>query len=237
MDGTGIPRIGINTYNEKALHAALKLWYASPDDRMEVPLDGYIIDLIHEGTLIEIQTGSFSAIRRKLYDLSDRYPVRLVFPIALEKWIVNLPETDADSLHRRKSPKRGRVEELFRELVYMPSILAKENFTIEVLLIHEEEVRRFQAKRRWRRKGWVTAERRLLKVVERCVFASLRDLGALVPDMLVEPFTTRELAKATRQPVWLAQKMTYCLREAGVITQSGKRGRAYEYIRNPAYFL
>ena len=57
---------------------------------------------------------------------------------------------------------------------------------------------------------------------------------ALIPATLPEPFTTTDLAKATGQPLWLAQKMAYCLREMGGIMVAGKRGRGILYVRSAA---
>jgi hypothetical protein len=74
----------IGELNEQPLHAALKAWYARPGDRMEVPLDGYVIDLVQGELLIEIQTGNFSDIKRKLHELVPRYPVRLIYPVAAQ---------------------------------------------------------------------------------------------------------------------------------------------------------
>ncbi len=79
---------GINTYNEKPLHAALKQVYALPGDQVEVKVDGYIIDLVRGDLLIEIQTGSFSPLKNKLARLVDTHPLRLVYPVPLEKWIL-----------------------------------------------------------------------------------------------------------------------------------------------------
>ncbi len=231
ITGNGPLFEGINTYNEKPLHAAIKQWYAQPGDRMEVPLDGYFIDLIHDDLLVEVQTGSFGAIRRKLTDLCSRYPVRLVYPIAAEKWVVTLPEEGQGEGARRRSPRRGRIEDLFRELVYLPGLLTDKHFSLEVLLIQEEEVRRAVPRRGRRRKNWVTEERRLIGVLERRVFETPADLGALLPADLTDPFTTRELAKTARYPLWLAGKMVYTLRAAGVLAAAGKRGRAFLYTR------
>ena len=50
---------GINKFNEKPLHKALKEWCAGPEAEYEVPLDGYIIDAIVDGILIEVQTRKF----------------------------------------------------------------------------------------------------------------------------------------------------------------------------------
>lgn len=223
------PPPGINTFNEKPLHAALKHWYAQPGARFEVPLDGYIIDLVQGDLLIEIQTGSFASLKAKLHTLVERHPVRLVYPIAAEKWIVKLPQEPGGKSIRRKSPKRGCVVELCAELVSFPRLLAHPNFTLEVLLTQEEEVRRFDARQAWRRRGWVIEERRLLDVVARHRFDTPDALAALLPADLPTPFTTTDLAAALGQSRWLAQKMAYCLRETGGIEATGKRGRAVLY--------
>ncbi|MFP4343067.1 MAG: hypothetical protein ACLFU8_00105 [Anaerolineales bacterium] len=219
---------GIGLLNERALHAALKAWYARPGDRFEVPLSGYVIDLVRGDLLVEIQTGSFSKIKVKLAQLVPHHPLRLVYPIAHEKWLVKLPREGEEAPRRRKSPKRGRVEALFWELVSFPELFTEPNFSLEVLLTQEEEVRRYTG-RRWRRGGWVTEERRLLEVVERRLFETPADVGALLPPALPALFTTADLAHALDGPRRLAQKMVYCLREMGQIEQVGKRGRAYLY--------
>ena len=144
--------------SEKPLHAALKEWYAQPGDQLEVPVDDFFIDIVRDELLIEIQTRSFSSIKRKLMKLTTRYPVRLVYPIAREKWIVRLADDGAQPLSRRKSPKRGTVEDLFGELVSFPQLLSHPSFSLEVLLIQEEELRRHDPKRGWRRRGCSGAE-------------------------------------------------------------------------------
>jgi hypothetical protein len=221
----------IGTLNEKPLHAALKAWYARPGDRFEVPVDGYLVDIVRGRLLVEIQTSGFSPLKRKLEALSRRHRVRLVYPIARDKWIVRMAKRGRRVLGRRRSPKRGAVEDLFSELVSMPGLLAKTRFTIEVLLIQEEEVRRHDPRRAWRRRGWVTCERRLLDVVDRRLFESPADLAALLPGDLPKVFTTADVAAAIARPRWLAQKMAYCLREMGMIEAVGKRGNAVRYTR------
>ena len=221
------PKIG--TLNEKPLHAALKQWYAQPGDRFEAPVDGYVIDLVRGELLIEIQTASFAALKRKLADLVTRHPVRLVYPVAQERWLLKLAPDGHSHLGRRKSPQRRSLMHLFEELVSFPQLLSSPNFSLHVLLIQEEQVRRYDSKRAWRRKGWVTHERRLLQVVDNRLFETPADMAALLPAGLAEPFTTSDLAAAIAKPRWLAQKMAYCLRKMGVITAIGKRGNAILY--------
>ena len=218
---------GIGLLNEKALHASLKQWYARPGDRFEVPVDGFVIDIVRADLLIEVQTGSFASIRSKLTSLVQSHSVRLIYPIAHEKWILRSPTEGRPRVVRRKSPKRGRLEDLFWELVSIPHLLACPNFSLEVLMIRQEEVRQYEGERRWRR-GWGLEERRLLEVVDRRVFQGAVDWRGLLPEGL-GPFTTTDLATATGMAAVLAQKMAYCLRNARVIELIGKRGRANLY--------
>ena len=229
--GEGVVVTNIGTLNENPLHAALKAWYARPGDRIEVPVDGFIVDIVRDDLLVEIQTGNFFSIKRKMATLAAHHPVRLVYPVAREKWIVKLKGEGPGRLSRRKSPKRGAFEHVFAELVRFPELVPHPNFSLEVLLIQEEEDRRYDGKRGWRRRGWVTHERRLLEVVGGRLFETVADMHALIPADLAEPFTTADLAAAIGKPRWLAQKMAYCLREMGAIAAVGKRGNAIRYIR------
>ena len=126
----------IGTLNERPLHAALKAWYAQPGDSFEVSVDGFVIDIVRGDLLIEIQTRHFSAMKRKVTKLVANHVVRLVYPIAQEKWIVRLAKDGSGGvLGRRRSPKRGSVESVFGELVSFPKLLANPSFSVEVLLI------------------------------------------------------------------------------------------------------
>ena len=220
---------GIGLLNEKPLHAALKWWYARPQDQFEVSVDGFVIDVVQDDLLVEVQTGNFASLKSKLIELTGVHPVRLVYPVAQEKWIIKLAKDGSGRTKRRKSPKRGKVEDVFWELVSFPGLLLNPNFSLEVLLIQEEEVRRYEGKRRWWRRGWVTEERRLLEVMERRLFETPADVRALIPVGLKEPFTTKDLAGAIDGRQKLAQKMAYCLRKMDVIEHVGKRGRANLY--------
>ena len=107
----------IGTLNEKPLHAALKKWYAQPRDLIEVPVDGFTVDIVRGDLLIEIQTANLWSIKRKLTKLLEQHPVRLVYPITQERWIVRQSRKGRRVLGRRKSPKRGAFESFFEEFV------------------------------------------------------------------------------------------------------------------------
>jgi hypothetical protein len=100
-----------------------------------------------------------------------------------------------------------------------------------LLLIEEEEVRRYDGVRGWRRRGWVTEERRLLRVVDKRILNSPADMHAFIPTTLTEPFSVNDLATATNSSIVLARKMVYCLRAMGCVAPAGKRANAILYAR------
>ena len=173
----------------------------------------------------------FSSIKKKLFKLTSNHKVRLVYPIAVEKWIVKLPQSKDEAPNRRKSPKRGRVVELFRELVSFPELLNHERFSLEVLMIQEEEIRKHKEGQSWRKRGWVTEERRLLDIVASHQFIDGQDLWNLISSEIAEEFTTTDLVTMINIPRRLAQQMAYCFKKMDVIEQIGKRNRSNLYQR------
>jgi len=152
----------------------------------------------------------------------------VIYPIVQERWILQPSAAEGGRVVRRKSPKRGRWEDLFREMVSIPQLLSHRNFSLEVLLIKEEESRRYVGKRQWRRRGWAIDARRLLEVSGQRVFSGSADWLQCLPGG-IESFTASDLATAMTLRHDLAQKMTYCLRNGGVIELIGKRGRSNLY--------
>lgn len=221
------PHIG--TLGESPLHASLKRWYAEPGDEIEARVDDYVIDIVRGELLIEVQTRGFSSMKQKLTTLLEAgHRVRIVHPISVERWIVKIDE-HAEILSRRRSPKHGAPSDIFTELVSFPALMSLEELEIDLVLVHEDEVRRHQPDGPWRRRGWATVERRLLEVRDTFLLSGLDDLAGLMPMGLPEVFTTAELADGLGRPRRTAQQMAYCLREVGVLTSVGKEGNAHVY--------
>ncbi|MFQ5616687.1 MAG: hypothetical protein ACE5GO_09565 [Anaerolineales bacterium] len=217
----------IGTLAEKSLHAALKTWYAQPGDQLETRLDGFVIDIIRDDLLIEIQTRSFSALKRKFEKLlGGGRRLHLVHPIPTQKWIVRQTGRGTP-IGRRKSPKKGRAIDLFHELIRIPHIVPHPNFSFEVILTHQDEIWRDDGRGSWRRRRWSVYDHRLLDVVGQIRFDTPADYLSLLPEGLSQPFTNRELAAALSCRVSLAQKMTYTLRKMVQIEQIDKRGNAH----------
>lgn len=210
--------------NEYTLHSALKQWHSLPGDMFEVNIGGFVVDVVQGSLLVEIQTKNFSAAKRKLQRLVGDHKVRLVYPIAKQKWIVRVAQS-GEPLSRRKSPKKGRLVDLFHELVRLPDLIEHRNFSLEVLMIEEEEVRCNDGRGSWRRRGASVKDRKLISVTERVLFKDEKDFLRFLPGELPDPFTNKDLSVRVAVSVNLARKITYCLKKMGTIVEIGKRGR------------
>ncbi len=223
-ESTVAPR-SIGERNEKSLHAALKQRYAQPGDRFEERVDGFIVDLHRGDCCIEIQTTRLGVIKRKLQALLEHHRVRLVYPIAREKWILHIAARSGKVIGRRKSPRKGKLVDLFDELVSIADLFLHENLALDVVMTREEEVRRSDGKGSWRRKGQSIHDRRLLEILETVSFESRQDFHRFLPDDLPGPFSNVDLAERGGVSIDEARKITYCLRKLGLIHEAGRDGR------------
>jgi hypothetical protein len=208
---------------EYSLHSQIKEWYKISGDRLEAKVEDFVVEILRGKLLIEIQTGNFSTIKKKLTKLLLKSQVRLVYPIAELKWIVHVSRS-GNFVKRRKSPKKGKLTDLFNELVHAPSLVQNRNFSIEVLMIEEEELRCDDGAGSWRRKGISIKDRKLLKVYNRVVFEGIQDFLKFLPKRMDSSFTNKALATKLGTSLRLAQKISYCLRKMGAISIADKKG-------------
>jgi hypothetical protein len=222
--------VSIGILNEGPLHQALKSHYSVAGARQEVTVGSFVADVLHPDQWIyEIQTSGFGSLKRKLESVLEEHRVVLVHPIARVRHIVKLPGSPDEEATRRRSPKRGAVAHVVAELVSIPRLLNHPNFELEVVLTEEEELRRHVPGQSRRRNGWQVVQRRLCAVLEQHRFTCARDLFRLLHEPLPASFTTADVAVSLGQPRWVAQKLAYCLREAGEIVICGKQANALRY--------
>jgi hypothetical protein len=192
--------------------------------RLEVPVGAFVIDVVRpDGELVEVQTGGFAPLRRKLDALLDQHRIRIVHPLAAERRIVRIDE-HGQVLSIRRSPRRATVVDLFDKLVAFPSLVSHPNLTLEILLLREDHVRAARpvtSRRRTRDPG----QRRLVEVLDRVEICGPADVLGALPRLPQEPFSTRELALLLGCGTLLAQRTAYCLRMIELIEPAGKRGR------------
>jgi hypothetical protein len=216
---------------ETSLHRDLKTLYAGEDAQFEVSLDGYRIDLMSGGSLIEIQHGSLAAIRDKVKTLLNDHSVTVVKPIIVQKLLVKRACKDGPVTGRRLSPKRGTLLDLFDELVHFTRVFPHKRLTLEVPLVDIEEWRYpgHGRRRRWKVADYQIEDQKLVAVHATYRFQTAADLARLVKSPMPRRFHTGHLAESLEVHRWMAQRIAYCFRQTGAVREVGKQGNARLY--------
>ncbi len=216
---------------ETSLHRQLKQRYARGRAGTEVRLGKYRIDVVSRGTLVEIQHGSLAAIRDKVADLLTEHRVLVVKPIVARKLLIKQDAKGGNVVSRRKSPKRGRLLDVFDELVYFTRVFPHPRLSLEVVLVDVEEWRYpgHGRRRRRRDRDHQIEDQRLVEVHEVHRFRRAADLLKLIPPRLPSPFHTGHLAELLEIDRPVAQRIAYCLRKIGAFELVGKQGNALMY--------
>lgn len=220
----------IGELNQSDLHEQLKQAYRGPDGETEVTVDGYVVDVRLPHELVEIQTGRLGKLRAKLEKLARRHRIRLVHPVYATKVIARV-DRHANVLSRRRSPKKGRLEDAFEEIDDIAGVLAHPNVTLEIPLVDVTEYRRDDGRGSWRRRGVSIVGRRLDRIVSRREFRTPADYGAVLPGSLGRELTNADVSELTGLHPVTAQSITRALRKIGALSVAGKRGRWLLYRR------
>jgi len=219
---------GIGEFNQTDLHEQLKYLYAGNAGQTEVDVDGFIVDVLLPGEIIEIQTRHLGKIRKKIEALRRLHDVRVVYPVAMATSIVKIAR-DGSVISQRRSPKRGRLESAFREIASIADLLPHRSVTIEVALVNVTEFRRDDGQGSWRRRGVSIVGRKLESIAEVHRFMTGGDYLSILPEGLELEFTNRDLCNSAGWRYATAQPVTSALRKMGLIEISGKSGRETLY--------
>ncbi len=212
----------IGTYQEYSLHDALKELYKADTGKTEVKIENYIIDVVKNSSLIEIQTRNFSQIREKLMNLLQlNYSITLVHPIYEEKIFKTQIE---DQISIRRSPKKDNLFEMFNELVYIPELIKYPKFTLEIVFTKIEIQRK-----RIKQNKYKVADKKLLEITRTFRFTKPEDFLFLIPYELQHKLTTKSLMTRLGIHYNLASKIIYFLAKIEVIKQIQKEGNLKVY--------
>ena len=213
---------GIGTYQEYSLHADLKDYYASEQGKKEVELENFIIDVVNDTQLIEIQTKNFSQIREKLLSLLKLgYSVKLVHPIYEEK-VFRTKNGDKESL--RKSPVKDNLLAIFNELVYIPELFFYENFSFEVVFTKIEIVRKKIKANKYR-----NIDKKLIETLRIMQFEKPEDFLFIIPYELQHRLTTKNFMASLGIKYPLASKVIYFLAKTKMLRTIQKDGNLKIY--------
>ncbi|MDR2702190.1 MAG: hypothetical protein LBB72_07145 [Spirochaetaceae bacterium] len=217
-------KIGIE--NESSLHRSLKFRYALPG-KTEAERAGFICDAIgEEDEAVEIQTANFTALKRKIPALLKEGKVRLIYPVIVNKTI-ELYDNDGNLIHRKKSPLKGKVWDIFNELIYAPALIKMRGLIIEIALVNAVERRRNDGKGSYHRKGISIEDRILENMIERIILKRKGDWRRFLP--LKGEITKKTLASAAKIKPLLAQRTLYVLEKAGLVKKIEKQERSWVY--------
>lgn len=190
-----------STLNESDLHHSLKILYAETyEGKTEVEQDGHVYDIVTKnGNVIEIQTANLRKLLPKIEDsISKGHNVKLVHPVIITKRIL-LSNEQGNKISYRRSPKKGSIYDVFKELTGIYTILLNPKFSLELIMVEmtEERIRmeepvQTQNKRRRFRKNWIKTNKRLDNILETKTFNNANDYLKLFPN-LPEIFCAKDI--------------------------------------------
>jgi hypothetical protein len=227
----GHVRNGIGTLGEKTLHAVLKRYFEPDAGAHEVKIGGYVADIVGESGVIEIQTGSFHKLRKKLASFLEVTAVTVVYPVAAVKWLSWIDGTGVVS-NKRKSPKKGTPYAVFFELYKIKQLLTHKNLRLCVVMLSIEEYRRLDGWSRDKKRGSTRYERIPVALTGEIHIESVSDYARLIPDALPREFTVKDFQKASGLSPRSAGLALNVLHHVGAAERVGKRGNAFVYSKN-----
>ena len=234
---------GIGTLGERTLHAALKEYYEPLESCREVRLGRYVADIcrietapggVGDGSIVEIQTRGFFALRKKLEAFLPGHVVTVVYPIARVKWLSWIDEDTGEVSARRRSPKVWQPASILPELYRIEGLLEHPNLRLCIPCLELEEYRRLNGWSRDRKRGSWRHERIPVALLGEVHVGGAGEYGRLIPTGLADGFTSKEFAKAAGLSPKAAQTALHVLCHVGAVARTGKRGRSFVYAaRSP----
>ena len=222
---------GIGTLSERTLHSVLKNYFEPDETRQEVPIGGFVADIVNENGIVEIQTGSFDAMRKKLSFVLEAAKVTMVYPIAEVKRLYWVDTENGAVSGGKKSPKRGKIEDAFLELYKIKSFLKHENLNFCFVLLDLQEYRLLSGWSKDKKKGSRRKDRTPLAILGEVYVENLSDYKQFLPLSLPEEFTVKDYKTAAKVSPKTAGVALNVLLEVGAVKRVGKKGNAFIYER------
>ena len=224
-------RHGIGIQSEKTLHAVLKNYIDPDEDHQEIPIDRYIADIFVRDHIIEIQTANMNAMRAKLACFLPQYPVRVVYPIPAEKWIIWVDPETGEIKPPRKSPKKGHPFDALNELISIKKYLSDPKLHVIICILETEEYTILDGYGKDRKKHATRADKIPVNIIKEYAIDSPDDYINFLPDDIPDEFTTKDIAEAVHRPIYEAQALCNILSDLDLIEKIGNRNRYHLYTR------
>jgi len=229
--------------NESQLHNSLKVLYQELyNGQTESEQDGFIYDIVTKnGNIIEIQTKNLAKLLPKIIKtIENGHNIKLIHPVPLITRI-ELKDEEENIISKRKSPKKGSIYSIFRELTGIYPLLTNPHFSLEIVEIEMTEERTRTAEpvqskngRRRFRRNWNKTGKRLDTIINTRRFSKADDYLKLLPP-LPQPFCAKDLKTALDSLPDIPKQSTdahliiWVLSHAGLIKEVEKKGRTKYY--------
>ena len=242
--------MAFSTLNESKLHNSLKILYQELyEGKTEVEQDGHIYDIVTKnGNIIEIQTKNLAKLLPKILDTIEKgHNVKLVHPVPLITRI-ELQDENGKIISKRKSPKKGSIFDIFRELTGIYPLMTNKHFSLEIVEIEmtEERVRTNEpvqsknGRRRFRR-NWLKTGKRLDTIINTRRFSKPEDYLKLLPP-LPQQFCAKDLKKALSEQKELSARtagnahlIIWVLSHAELIEYTETKNKSKYYKTSPLH--
>lgn len=223
----------IGTLKEKTVHAVVKNYIEPDSSYQEIKIQGFYADIFNKNGIIEVQTGNFNTLRKKLDALLDLYSFTIVYPIAHTKMLYWINNETGEINKPRKSNKKGKPHEIFRELYKIKNYLNHPNIKLHIIMMDMDEYRLLDGWGKNKKNNATKCDRIPTKLINEITINSLDDYKVFLPPNLPDTFTVKDYRLTSRIMQRQASVGVHILNYLGLIKKIGKEGRAYLYTKNP----
>ena len=223
-------KTGIGTLGEKALHAIIKSYYNDNRESQEREVCGFVADILCEDQIIEIQTGNFDKLNKKLEKYLESYKVTVVYPVARVKNIIWVDTESGDIVSKHKSTKKGTGIEFLYEASKIRKFLNNDNLNFEILLIDIDEYKLLDGYGPDKKRRCTKLYKMPISLHSWISITNCNDLKKLLPSEITNGrFKFSDFEKMTKLKGRKARYSLNALIEYGVIKPVDKDGRAVIY--------
>ena len=223
----------IGTLSEKSIHSLVKDYIEPNKEYQEVKVGNYIADIKKDNVIYEIQTQQFKKLLGKInYYIKNNYKTIIVYPIAQNKYINWVEPSSMDIVERRKTPHKGVIQDMFKELYWIVDYLEHPLVELNIILLDAEEYKYLDGYGQNCKKRATKIDKVPTKVNEIIQIKSIKDLSKFIPNTLPENFTSKDFIKHSKCNKRWAGSGLKMLREKGIIQIVGKQGSSFIYKRN-----
>lgn len=235
---------GIGTYSEKRLHKTLKRFFCRDPDCHEVRVKpdgsrggvgasgrgGYIADIFKDDEIIEIQTGSFYALKAKLrfYLEQTEHRITVVHPIAAEKYVSWIDTEDGSIKTRRRSPKKGSITDALPELFWLSDMLDSPRLSFCFPMLAIEEFRLLDGWSRDKKRGSNRFERIPTDLID-MLRIEAREVASLLPEGLPREFKRAQFSSLTGLKGRRLYSALGLFCNIGAVEKGEKQGKSFIY--------